>query len=65
VCPTPTPLFREADPLPLPQLPSVPPEMLSDDFVTRGVVIDMPVDYTIQLENVMDFDHGKLARCSS
>jgi len=24
----------------------------------QGVVIDMPVDYTVQLENVMDFDHG-------
>jgi len=57
VFPSPSPKLGEA---PLPPLP-VPPEMLSSDFVKTGVVRDIPVDFTVLLENVMDFDHGPFA----
>ena len=68
ICPTPTspsiPFGGEAeeDPSPPPQPPSAPPEMLSDDFATVPIVRDIPVDYNVLLENVMDFDHGEVAQ---
>ena len=57
VFPSPSPKLGEA---PLPPIP-VPPEMLSPDFVKSPVVRDIPVDFTVLLENVMDFDHGPFA----
>jgi len=35
--------------------------MLSDEYAVVQMVRDLPLDFTVLLENIVDFDHGPFA----